>query len=122
MATAMAVTARNVCAALGWRRLGAIHKRAFASGAVTDAVHGAAAEEEDLNLPKRQNDLYQVQARNNWRIEEVKEIYQRPLLDLVYKAATIHRQCHNPNEVQKCTLLSIKTGKACIPPFTSLSD
>ena len=43
-------------------------------------------------------------------VEQIFNIYQTPLLDLVYKAASIHRQHHNPLEVQRCTLLSIKTG------------
>jgi biotin synthase len=48
--------------------------------------------------------------RNDWTQAEVAEIYHRPVLDLVYQAATVHRQCHDPREVQVCTLLSIKTG------------
>ena len=44
------------------------------------------------------------------RREEITEIYQMPLLDLVYRAAKVHRMHHDPNMVQKCTLLSIKTG------------
>lgn len=31
-------------------------------------------------------------------------------MELIYQAATIHRQFHKANEVQLCTLLSIKTG------------
>lgn len=31
-------------------------------------------------------------------------------MDLVYEAASIHRENHNPEEMQMCTLLSIKTG------------
>lgn len=48
--------------------------------------------------------------RHNWTREEVLEIYNRPLIDLIYEAATVHRQYHNPREVQVSTLLSIKTG------------
>lgn len=48
--------------------------------------------------------------RHDWTKEEILEIYNRPLLELVYEAATIHRKYHNPNEVQVSTLLSIKTG------------
>jgi biotin synthase len=33
-----------------------------------------------------------------------------PVLDLVYRASTVHRQYHETGEVQVCTLLSIKTG------------
>ena len=45
-----------------------------------------------------------------WDLESIKELYQSPLLDLVYRAAEVHRQHHNPREVQISTLLSIKTG------------
>ncbi|MCO5229752.1 MAG: biotin synthase BioB [Chitinophagales bacterium] len=48
--------------------------------------------------------------RNDWKIEEIAEIYNSPLLELVYRAATIHRKYHTPNEIQVCTLLSVKTG------------
>lgn len=44
--------------------------------------------------------------------KEILAIYNRPMMELVYEAATVHRQYHNPNEVQVCTLISIKTG-AC---------
>jgi biotin synthase len=40
----------------------------------------------------------------------IAEIYNLPVLDLVYRAATVHRQHHDPQEVQVCTLLSVKTG------------
>lgn len=48
--------------------------------------------------------------RHNWIKEEIQAIYDQPLLELVYKAATIHRTWHKPSEVQICTLLSVKTG------------
>ncbi len=48
--------------------------------------------------------------RNNWTREEIAEIYNSPLLELIFKAATIHREYHATGEVQVCTLLSIKTG------------
>ncbi len=48
--------------------------------------------------------------RNNWTKEEISEIYNSPLLELVFRAATIHREYHATGEVQVCTLLSIKTG------------
>ena len=37
-------------------------------------------------------------------------LYNKPLLELVFEAATVHRQYHNPREVQMSSLLSIKTG------------
>lgn len=48
--------------------------------------------------------------RNNWTKEEISEIYHSPLLDLVYRAATVHRENKDYAEVQISSLLSIKTG------------
>ncbi|HLP53495.1 MAG TPA: biotin synthase BioB [Fluviicola sp.] len=42
--------------------------------------------------------------------EALLALYNKPLLELVFEAATIHRQFHNPREVQMSSLLSIKTG------------
>ncbi|MBI1838320.1 MAG: biotin synthase BioB [Flavobacteriia bacterium] len=42
--------------------------------------------------------------------EALLELYNKPLLELVFEAATIHRQFHNPREVQMSSLISIKTG------------
>ena len=43
-------------------------------------------------------------------MEEISEIYYRPLLKLVLDAAKIHEQYHPYGEVQISSLLSIKTG------------
>lgn len=51
-----------------------------------------------------------MQIRNDWKREEIAEIYNSPVLELVYRAATVHREHHDPSEVQVCTLLSVKTG------------
>lgn len=48
--------------------------------------------------------------RNDWTKAEITNIYFSPILDLIYQAATVHRQFNDPQEVQVCTLLSIKTG------------
>jgi len=48
--------------------------------------------------------------RNNWTKEEVEAIYNKPIIELIYEAATVHRQYNDPREVQVSTLLSIKTG------------
>lgn len=48
--------------------------------------------------------------RHNWTLSEIKEIYETPLLELIYRAATAHRAYNDTGEVQVCTLLSIKTG------------
>lgn len=48
--------------------------------------------------------------RHNWTKEEILEIYNQPVMDLLYQAASIHRENHDPNTVQVSTLISIKTG------------
>ena len=50
------------------------------------------------------------QIRHNWTKEEILEIYNKPMMELLYEAATVHRKYHDPNTVQVSTLLSIKTG------------
>jgi len=50
--------------------------------------------------------------RYNWQLEEIRSIHDAPLLDLVFRAAGMHRRYHNDREVQVCKLISIKTG-AC---------
>jgi biotin synthase len=51
-----------------------------------------------------------AEIRNNWTREEITAIYNKPVLELVYEGATVHRRHHDPSEVQVCTLLSVKTG------------
>lgn len=48
--------------------------------------------------------------RHDWTSEEILSIYQQPLNDLLFHAQSLHRRYHNPNAVQRCTLLSVKTG------------
>lgn len=48
--------------------------------------------------------------RNTWTKEEIEEIFNKPILELIYEAGSVHRQYNDPSEVQICTLLSIKTG------------
>src|SRR5271169_3966854 len=52
----------------------------------------------------------QQQIRHNWTRQEIRAIYDLPLTELLYRAQSTHRQFHNPEEIQLCTLLSIKTG------------
>jgi biotin synthase len=48
--------------------------------------------------------------RHDWTTDEVENLYRRPLTELLFRAQTVHRRHHDPDEVQRCTLLSIKTG------------
>lgn len=47
---------------------------------------------------------------NSWSKDQIREIYNTPLMELVFQSQVQHRKYHNPQEVQLCTLLSIKTG------------
>jgi biotin synthase len=48
--------------------------------------------------------------RHDWTLPEVRALYDLPLLDLVHRAQTVHREAFGDNKVQLCSLLSIKTG------------
>ncbi|HEX8323778.1 MAG TPA: biotin synthase BioB [Tepidisphaeraceae bacterium] len=48
--------------------------------------------------------------RHDWTAAQIREIYQTPLMDLVFRAAETHRRHHDPAEVQVCKLVSVKTG------------
>jgi len=51
-----------------------------------------------------------MELKHDWTKEEILDIYNKPFMDLLYEAASIHREHHDPNTVQVSTLLSIKTG------------
>jgi biotin synthase len=48
--------------------------------------------------------------RRDWTAEEALAVYSQPFPDLINQAQTVHRAHFNPNEVQRSTLLSVKTG------------
>ena len=48
--------------------------------------------------------------RHDWTRREVEVIHETPLLELVLRAAAVHRAHHNSAEVQVCRLISVKTG------------
>ena len=50
--------------------------------------------------------------RHDWRRDEIEALFALPFNDLLFRAASVHRQHFDPNAVQVSTLLSIKTG-AC---------
>lgn len=73
------------------------------------------------NNDRERNALYETEesrtmgnvtasVRHDWTKEEIAAIYNLPFHELMYRASTTHRMYWNPNEVQQCTLLSIKTG------------
>lgn len=48
--------------------------------------------------------------RNDWTRAEIAALFDLPFTELLFRAAETHRAHHAPDEVQLCTLLSIKTG------------
>jgi len=52
----------------------------------------------------------EVVVRHDWTLPEVRAIHDLPLLELVYRAQTVHRATFGEPKVQLCSLLSIKTG------------
>ena len=55
-------------------------------------------------------DLVAPVATAKWTVSQVEALYQLPLMDLLFRAQQVHRENFNPNEVQRSTLISIKTG------------
>ncbi|KAJ3079423.1 biotin synthase [Rhizoclosmatium hyalinum] len=48
--------------------------------------------------------------RFDWSKKEIQDIYDSPLMDLLFYSSLVHRQNFDGRAVQQCTLLSIKTG------------
>ena len=54
--------------------------------------------------------LHNSEIRHDWTGGEIATIYELPIPELLYQAQSVHRVHHAPDEVQGCSLLSIKTG------------
>jgi biotin synthase len=52
------------------------------------------------------------QPRHDWTLAEAEALFALPFPELLYRAQQVHRDWHDPTQVQMSTLLSIKTG-AC---------
>lgn len=53
-----------------------------------------------------------MEIRHDWTVAQVRALLDKPFMDLVFEAQSVHRHYHPHNKVQVSTLLSIKTG-AC---------
>ena len=56
-------------------------------------------------------------ARKYWSKQEIQSVYDTPLLELVFRAATVHRAHNDPNKIQLCTLMSIKSAPLHLSSF-----
>ena len=48
--------------------------------------------------------------RHDWTREEIEEIYTLPLMELIFKAAEVHKKYHKIGEILVNQLISVKTG------------
>ncbi len=51
-----------------------------------------------------------AEVRHDWTLAEVEALFERPFMELVFEAASVHRRRFDPSAIQKAQLLSIKTG------------
>ena len=59
-------------------------------------------------LPSQETRMTNI--RTDWSRDEIAALFDLPFTELLFQAATVHREFHPPEQVQLCTLLSIKTG------------
>jgi biotin synthase len=60
--------------------------------------------------PARGSAAATVSPAARWTVAEVEALYQLPLMDLIHRAQQVHRENFDANEIQRSTLLSVKTG------------
>ncbi len=54
--------------------------------------------------------LNSVLIRHDWQPKEARALFERPLVDTVFQAQSMHRQFFDPSEIQLSTLLNVKEG------------
>ena len=50
------------------------------------------------------------QSQPAWTVPAVQALYELPFMDLVFRAAEVHRRHFDANQIQRSTLFSVKTG------------
>ncbi len=63
-----------------------------------------------VRKPHRSSERASARPRHDWSRAEIEALFALPFTELLYRAATVHRQYFDPAEVQVSTLLSVKTG------------
>lgn len=64
----------------------------------------------DLDTVKKSQARAKGDLRHDWTRAEALALYNLPLMDLLFRAQTVHRAHFDPNAIQMSRLLSIKTG------------
>lgn len=62
-----------------------------------------------VSLPAVERAEEGLALRHSWTKNEIGKIYNGPLLDLVFRAAAVHRKHFDPSKIQMCTLMNIKS-------------
>ena len=70
----------------------------------------SAPQEHSDNVPAPAPNSGSNEPRHTWTQAEAEALFALPFNELIFRAQNTHRQWFDPNEVQKSTLLSIKTG------------
>ena len=63
-------------------------------------------------MSELQDSLTIPEQSTTWTRAQVADLFELPFNDLIFQAASVHRENHDANKVQLSSLLSIKTG-AC---------
>ncbi len=58
--------------------------------------------------------------RNDWSRAEVQRIFDGPLMETIFRAASVHRMHHDPSRIQLCTLMNIKSESASRVPVAGV--
>ncbi|MBL0918145.1 MAG: biotin synthase BioB [Hydrogenophaga sp.] len=51
-----------------------------------------------------------ARADERWPVEDIEALFDLPFAELLHRAHTVHREHHDPHEIELATLLSVKTG------------
>lgn len=52
-----------------------------------------------------------AEPRHDWTKDEILALFDLPFMDLVFRAAAVHREHFDPNVIQRSSLVNIKSGK-----------
>jgi biotin synthase len=63
-----------------------------------------------IERKQMQPEQVQPESVQRWTLQAVRSLHDLPLTDLIQRAQQVHREHHEADAVQLCTLLSIKTG------------
>lgn len=66
--------------------------------------------EQTIRLMPRPGAAPSAPSTDRWSVEAIEALFDLPFADLMHRAQSVHREHHDPREVELATLLSVKTG------------